>query len=91
MPQMRILTSIGSSEYFEILFDDNQYDVLFENIRSKDFLHFTDLKPYGKRLQETWGKTDLTDFIRVFMARSNHRTLWLPAWILNSSAAPWVV
>lgn len=56
---------IGSSEYFEILFDDNQYEVLFENIRSKDFLHFTDLKPYGKRLQETWGKTDLTDSIRV--------------------------
>jgi acetyl-CoA carboxylase carboxyl transferase subunit beta len=56
---------IGSAEYFEILFDDNQYDVLFENIRSKDFLHFTDLKPYGKRLQETWGKTDLTDSIRV--------------------------
>lgn len=56
---------IGSAEYFEILFDDNQYDVLFENIRSKDFLHFTDLKPYSKRLQETWGKTDLTDSIRV--------------------------
>ncbi|WP_127124463.1 acetyl-CoA carboxylase, carboxyltransferase subunit beta [Pseudoflavitalea rhizosphaerae] len=56
---------IGSAEYFEILFDDNQYEVLFENIRSKDFLHFTDLKPYGKRLQETWGKTDLTDSIRV--------------------------
>lgn len=56
---------IGSAEYFEILFDDNQYDVLFENIRSKDFLHFTDLKPYGKRLQETWGKTDLTDSVRV--------------------------
>lgn len=56
---------IGSAEYFEILFDDNQYEVLFENIRSKDFLHFTDLKPYGKRLQETWAKTDLTDSVRV--------------------------
>lgn len=56
---------IGSTEYFEILFDDNQYDVLFENIRSKDYLQFTDLKPYGKRLQEIWGKTDLTDSIRV--------------------------
>ena len=56
---------IGSAEYFEILFDDNQYDVLFENIRSKDFLHFTDLKPYGRRLQETWAKTDITDSIRV--------------------------
>lgn len=56
---------IGSAEYFEILFDDNQYDILFENIRSKDFLHFTDLKPYEKRLQESWVKTDVTDSIRV--------------------------
>ena len=56
---------IGSTEYFEIIFDDNQYEVLFENIRSKDFLHFTDLKSYEKRLEETWAKTDITDSIRV--------------------------
>ncbi len=56
---------IGSAEYFEILFDDNKYDVLFENIRSKDFLHFTDLKSYGKRLDEIWSKTDITDSIRI--------------------------
>jgi acetyl-CoA carboxylase carboxyl transferase subunit beta len=56
---------IGSEEYFEILFNDNKYEVLFENIRSKDFLHFTDLKSYQKRLEEAWGKTDLTDSIRV--------------------------
>ena len=56
---------IGSSEYFEIIFDDNQYDVMFENIRSRDFLQFTDLKSYGKRLEETWAKTDITDSIRI--------------------------
>jgi len=56
---------IGSSEYFEIIFDDNKYEVFFENIRSKDFLHFTDLKSYDKRLQETWAKTDITDSIRI--------------------------
>jgi acetyl-CoA carboxylase carboxyl transferase subunit beta len=39
--------------------------VLFENIRSKDFLHFTDLKAYGKRLDEIWAKTDITDSIRI--------------------------
>lgn len=55
---------IGSSEYFDILFDGD-YDVLFENIRAKDFLHFTDLKSYEKRLEETWAKTDITDSIRV--------------------------
>ena len=56
---------IGSAEYFEILFDDNKYEVLFENIRSKDFLHFTDLKSYEKRLEENWAKTDITDSIRI--------------------------
>jgi len=55
---------IGSAEYFDILFDED-YEVLFENIRSKDFLHFTDLKSYEKRLEETWAKTDITDSIRV--------------------------
>jgi acetyl-CoA carboxylase carboxyl transferase subunit beta len=56
---------IGSAEYFDIIFDEGEYDVMFENIRSKDFLHFTDLKSYDKRLQETWAKTDITDSIRI--------------------------
>jgi acetyl-CoA carboxylase carboxyl transferase subunit beta len=38
---------------------------MFENIRSKDFLHFTDLKSYNKRLEESWAKTDITDSVRV--------------------------
>ena len=56
---------IGSSEYFEILFNNNEYEVLYEEIRSKDFLNFTDLKSYKKRLEETWAKTDITDSIRI--------------------------
>jgi len=56
---------IGSEEYFDILFNNNQYEVMYENIRSKDFLHFTDLKSYEKRLEETWSKTDITDSIRI--------------------------
>jgi acetyl-CoA carboxylase carboxyl transferase subunit beta len=56
---------IGSAEYFDIIFDAEQSEILFENIRSKDFLHFTDLKSYEKRLNETWAKTDITDSIRV--------------------------
>lgn len=56
---------IGSNEYYEILFDNNQYTELFENIKSKDFLGFSDLKSYQKRLEETWSKTDLKDSMRV--------------------------
>jgi acetyl-CoA carboxylase carboxyl transferase subunit beta len=66
---------IGSSEYFEILFNDNAYEVLFENIRSKDFLQFTDLKSYEKRLKETWAKTDITDSIRVARGRLKEHEL----------------
>lgn len=56
---------IGSGEYYEIVFDNNEYAELFDNIRSKDFLGFTDLKPYSKRLEDIWSKTDLTDSMRV--------------------------
>ncbi len=56
---------IGSEEYFDILFDDQVYEEMFANIRSKDFLGFTDLKPYGKRLEETYAKTGLHDSISV--------------------------
>ena len=56
---------IGSAEYYEILFDNNQFEELFANIQSRDFLGFTDLKPYHKRLEESWSKTDLKDSMRV--------------------------
>ena len=35
---------IGSDEYFDILFDEAQFTELFDNIKSKDALNFTDLK-----------------------------------------------
>jgi acetyl-CoA carboxylase carboxyl transferase subunit beta len=56
---------IGSEDYFEILFDNNKYTELFDNIESVDFLGFTDLKPYQKRLDEIHAKTDLKDSMRV--------------------------
>jgi len=62
---------INSSEYYEMLFDNNEFTELFDNIRSKDFLEFTDLKPYKKRLEETWSKTDLTDSMRVAVGKTS--------------------
>ncbi len=56
---------IGSKEYYDILFDNKEYTELFDNIRSKDLLNFTDLKPYSKRLEDIWAKSDLTDSMRV--------------------------
>lgn len=64
-PQCDYHHRIGSAEYFEILFGENQFEIYFEEIRAKDFLEFTDLKSYQKRLEENWAKTGLTDSIKV--------------------------
>ena len=56
---------IGSSEYYDLLFDNREFTELFANIRSVDYLEFTDLKPYKKRLEEIWSKTDLKDSMRI--------------------------
>jgi len=66
---------ISSTEYYDILFDEGAYTELFENIRSKDFLEFTDLKPYKKRLEEIWSKTDLTDSMRVAVGKVGGQNL----------------
>ncbi len=66
---------IGSQEYYEILFDKNSFEELFDNIRSKDFLHFTDLKPYQQRLNDIYAKTDLKDSMRVAVGEINSQKL----------------
>ncbi len=66
---------IGSEDYFQLLFDDGAYTELFSNIRSKDKLGFTDLKPYQKRLEEIWSKSDLTDSMRVATGLINGKGL----------------
>ncbi|MXV15861.1 acetyl-CoA carboxylase, carboxyltransferase subunit beta [Hufsiella ginkgonis] len=55
---------IGSKEYFSILFDNNQFTELFNNLRSGDPLQFEDTKKYTDRLKESYAKTGLNDAIR---------------------------
>ncbi|CAN5228828.1 acetyl-CoA carboxylase, carboxyltransferase subunit beta [soil metagenome] len=66
---------IGSGEYFEFLFDNNEFVELFGNIRSKDYLGFVDLKPYSKRLEETYQKTSIHDSITVAHGKVNSNDL----------------
>ena len=68
-PKCNFHHRINSNEYYDLLFDNSEYTELFENIRSKDFLEFTDLKPYKKRLEDTWSKTDLKDSMRVAVGK----------------------
>jgi acetyl-CoA carboxylase carboxyl transferase subunit beta len=70
---------IGSGEYFEILFDNNEFTELFGNIKSKDHLGFVDLKPYKQRLEETYLKTNIHDSITVAHGKVNSLDLVVAA------------
>jgi len=56
---------IGSQEYFEILFDNNEFTELDANMESGDPLRFVDTKPYPKRIKESQDKTELKDAVRA--------------------------
>lgn len=62
---------IGSKEYFEILFDDNQFKELDKNMTSGDPLDFVDSKPYTSRIKDTIAKTNLNDAARTGIGRLN--------------------
>lgn len=56
---------IGSAEYFEVIFDDNHFTEINENLIAGDPLNFTDTKKYTDRLIDSTRKTELKDAIRT--------------------------
>ncbi len=56
---------IGSKEYFELLFDNNQFTELDANMTSLDPLKFSDKKKYTDRLKSMQKNTGLKDAIRT--------------------------
>lgn len=55
---------IGSAEYFEIIFDNNEFFELNANLTAADPLNFTDTKKYADRLVDSQKKTQLKDALR---------------------------
>ena len=70
---------IGSKEYFEILFDNNEFVELDEKLRSKDFLKFKDSKKYIDRLKDAHKKTGLNDAIRTAVGKSKGKDIVIAA------------
>jgi len=66
---------IGSKEYFEILFDDNEFKEFDIDLKSKDFLKFEDSKKYINRLKEAHKKTGLYDAIRTAVGNSKGKKI----------------
>ncbi|MBT8271913.1 MAG: acetyl-CoA carboxylase, carboxyltransferase subunit beta [Bacteroidia bacterium] len=66
---------IGSKEYFEILFDDNEFKELDAKLESKDPLKFEDNKKYTERLKIAKEKTNLKDAVRSAIGKSKGKDL----------------
>ena len=66
---------IGSKEYFEILFDGNQFKEFNAELKSKDFLKFEDSKKYIERLKDAHKKTGLYDAIRTAVGPSKGKKI----------------
>jgi acetyl-CoA carboxylase carboxyl transferase subunit beta len=66
---------IGSKEYFEILFDDNEFKELDAKLESKDPLKFVDTKKYPVRLKQAQERTKLKDAVRTAVGKSNGEDL----------------
>ena len=65
---------IGSSEYFEIMFD-GKYKELFKGIKSKDPLKFVDTKKYIDRIKSAQKKTNLEEAVRVAYGNSSGKKI----------------
>jgi acetyl-CoA carboxylase carboxyl transferase subunit beta len=62
---------IGSEEYFEILFDNNEFTELDATMTSEDPLTFADTKSYPDRIVATQKKTGLRDAVRTAHGKVN--------------------
>ena len=69
---------IGSHDYFNILFG-RRFKLLFENLRSYNFLDFTDLKSYDDRLKSAVDKTSLYDALSVAIGKINKKPIVVAA------------
>ena len=69
---------IGSDEYFKIIFDDN-YEVLFENLKSTDPLEFKDSKSYKDRIKQAKDKSGLNEAIKVGYGKSYSKNITIAA------------
>ena len=70
-PEDNYHVRIGSKEYFEILFDNNEFTELDTEMESKDALKFVDQQPYPKRIKASQEKTGLKDAVRSAHGKMN--------------------
>ncbi len=69
---------IGSHDYFNILFG-SRYKLLLDDIKSSNFLDWTDLKSYDDRLTKAKEQTSLSDAISIASGKINKKPIVIAA------------
>jgi len=69
---------IGSHDYFKIFFG-SRYKLLFDDLKSYNFLEFTDLKSYDDRLKKAHEQTSLSDALSVAVGKIKKKPLVVAA------------
>lgn len=62
---------VGSKQYFSIIFDDDKFEEIGQNIMPTDPLNFVDRKKYVERIKDTQKKSGLSDAARVAVGKMN--------------------
>jgi acetyl-CoA carboxylase carboxyl transferase subunit beta len=70
---------ISAMQYFEILFDEQKFELFNEDLLSADPLEFKDTKNYKDRLEATIAKTGLKDAIRTAFGKIHGKKLVVAA------------
>jgi len=78
-PSCNYHARIGSAEYFELLFDKNDFVELDENVVSANPSSFVDTKPYLDRIKATQAKTNLKDAVRTGVGKINGQDIVISA------------
>ena len=71
---------IGSQEYFEIIFDKQQFELIADDLSPVDKLKFEDKKKYADRIVSTQAKTGLKDSMRAAYGKLLVTLLWWLVW-----------
>lgn len=74
-PEDEYHVRIGSVEYFEIIFDNNEFKELDAEMESGDPLKFVDSKPYPTRIKASQKKAELKDAVRSAVGKMNGKDL----------------
>ncbi len=74
-PNCNYHARINSVEYFNIIYDEGTVKKLFEDLEPRDFLGFTDLKPYKDRLVDTIKKVNVSESLTVGSGKVNGHKL----------------